>query len=115
MGAEALGQREPIVVEVGDDDRVDAAGREPGDGREADRAGPDDERDLTGDDAGQRDVALADRERVGQSNRVGVGVICDRPGDRLTDEEELTEAARARRDAGRSPAWFPTGGGSGCS
>ena len=88
---------------------------ERGDRREADRAGPDDERDLTGDDARHRDVALADRERVGQGDRVGVGVARHRPGDQLAHEEQLTEAARARRDAGRSPACPPTGAGWGCS
>ena len=36
--AEAFGQLEAIVVEVGDDDRIDATSGERGDGREADRA-----------------------------------------------------------------------------
>jgi hypothetical protein len=94
VGTEALGEREPLVVEVGDDDGVDAAGRERGDGREPDCTGADDEGDLTGDDARERYVSLADCERVRQGNCICVGVGRYHPGERLADEEELTEAAR---------------------
>ena len=93
-GTKALGQRESIVVEVGDDDRIDAPGRERGDGRQADRTGPDHERNLPGDDARHRHVSLADRERVGQGDRVDVGVGRHHPGEHLGHEEELAEAAR---------------------
>ena len=71
MRAETLGQREAVVVEVGDDDRIDVTSGQRGDGREADRPGTDDERDLTGDDAGHRHVSLTDGERVGQATASG--------------------------------------------